>query len=467
MLLTRPAPGPPLAESLTPSCAKLLAQIGVLDAINRAGFVRSTGHTVRWGTDAERVERFADGGLGWQLSRADLDKVLLREAKAAGALVHRHASVRAVTAIPRGGSRISYEERGRVRHIDAPWVIDCTGRSGIMSRSGSARAPTGPRTIAIVGTWERRPHWHLADESHTHVESYPGGWAWSVPLSRTRRQVTVMLDPSRTDVARGSRLRLTYKEELARTTMIRDMTERAKFLGSPWARDASPYESAGSVRGRGRDRVLVAGDAASFVDPLSSYGVKKAMASAWLAAIVVHSALVDPAIEGPALEFFAARERAMVAGLRRQLDVLAREAASAHPAGYWDARGGSDVLDMAGDPDVAALRTDARVQAAFAAIRATPTLVLRRVWNVKREPRPVVRDDRVVLADHLIVPAFPDGIRYIRSVDLTVLAEVAPAHQDVPALFDAYNAAAPAVSIEDFLGALAVAVGKGILEIGG
>ena len=459
-LLTRPAPGPPLAESLTPSCAKLLARVGALDAINRAGFVRSTGHTVRWGDGAERVEPFAAGALGWQLSRADLDRVLLREAKAAGASIHRHASVRAVTAADGGASHVAFEERGRMREVAAQWVVDCTGRAGLMSRARSGRRVGGPRTTAIVGTWERRPHWALADESHTHVESYPGGWAWSVPLSRTRRQVTVMLDPSRTSVARGSRLRLTYREELARTTMIRAMCEGARFLGSPWARDASSYECESPVQGR----VLLTGDAASFADPLSSFGVKKALASAWLAAIAVHSASRNPAIETAALELFAARERAMAAGLRRQLDDLVREAATAHPTGFWGDRHGTDAVDAGGDPDVAALRADDSVRVAFETIRTRPTLELRSVSNVERQPRPVVIGDQVVLADHFIVSAFPSGIRYIRSVDLFVLADLAPRHHDVGALFDAYNHAAASVPIEDFVSALAVLAAKGILE---
>lgn len=459
VLLTRPAPGPPLAESLTPSCGKLLERIGVLDAMNGAVFIRSTGHTVRWGSGDERVERFAGGGLGWQVVRDGLDRVLLRRAKEAGAQVHRHASVRAVSELGGGALRVSYEERGRTRQLVARWVVDCTGRTGLMARAGSGRVVQGPRTIALVGVWERRPHWDVADESHTFVESYDGGWAWSVPVSRTRRQVTVMLDPSRTSVARGGRLRLTYREELARTTMIRGITEQARFLGSPWARDASSYECESAAQGR----VLLVGDAASFVDPLSSYGVKKALASAWLAAVVIHSALDDSKIEAAAVRLFASRERAMAAGLRRQLDELAREAASAHPAGFWGDRQGADAMDAAGDPDIAALRTDESVRTAFEAIRARPTLQLRLVSNVERRSLPVVDGDKVVLADHFILPAFPQGIRYIRSVDLITLAELAPGHRDVATLFDAYNGVAAPVLIEDLLGALAVLAGKGVL----
>jgi len=460
VLLTRPPPGPPLAESLTPSCGKVLEQIGVLEAINRAGFVRSTGHTVRWGGTAARVETFAHGEQGWQVLRTDLDRVLLREAKAAGAIVRGSASVRRVVPNGDGAWRISYEERGRTRHVTAPWVIDCSGRSGLMSRAKSGRVPTGPRTIAVVGLWDCRPNWALADESHTHVESYPGGWAWSVPVSKTRRQVTVMLDPRRTEVGRGSRLPSTYQQELAGTTMIGAMIERARPIGRPWARDASPYESEPAARGR----VLAAGDAASFVDPLSSYGVKKALASAWLAAVVVHSVVGDATLEEPALRLFATRERAMVAGLRRQLEQLSHEAELAHPTGFWGDRGGLDVVTGLGDPDVAALRLDADVSLAFDAIRNSASLALRHADGVRRERLPVVAGHTVSLSDHLVVPAFPAGIRYIRNVDLIVLADLAPRHSQVPELFDAYLAAAMPVPLPDFLGALAVLVGKGIVQ---
>lgn len=460
LLLTRPPRGPALAESLTPSCGKLLARIGVLEAINRAGFVRSTGHTVRWGASETRVESFGEGELGWQLLSNALDRVLLHQAQLAGVKVHRHANVRRVQPGSDGEWRVSYEERGTLRHLAVPWVIDCTGRSGLMSRAKSGRVAAGPRTMAIVGLWERRPGWQLANDTHTYVESYPGGWVWSVPVSRVRRQVTVMLDPSRTDIARGRRLPLTYREELARTSMMGGMIEQARSIGAPWARDASSY----SCEVPERARLLIAGDAASFVDPLSSFGVKKAMASGWLAAVVVHSVLSDATIEGPAMSMFAARERAMVTGLRRELGELAREAATAHPAEFWGNRVGPDVLANGGDPDVAALRNDADVVAAFEAIRTAATLGLCAASGVVREARPVVEGHTVRLRDHLVVPAFPQGIRYLRNVNLVELATLAPRHTEVPALYVAYCHEAGGAPIADVVGALAVLLAKGILR---
>jgi FADH2-dependent halogenase/halogenation protein CepH len=460
LLLTRPPRGPALAESLTPSCGKLLEQIGVRDAIDREDFVRSTGHTVKWGDEPARVELFGTGERGWQLLSDDLDRVLLREARRAGAAVHRHANVRSVVPAADGDWRVTYEERDAQQHVSASWVIDCTGRSGLMSRAGSGRREGGLRTMAMVGVWERRPHWALEHETHTYVESYSGGWAWSVPVSRRRRQVTVMVDPSRTDVAHGRRLPTTYREELARAPMIHAMTSMARPIGTPWARDASPYACDAPASAR----LLVAGDAASFVDPLSSFGVKKAMASGWLAAVAIHSVYVDPSIEDAAMRLVAARERSMVAGLQRQLATLARDAAQAHPTGFWGQRADGDPITLNGDPDLSAFRSDPSVQRAFNELRAREQLAVVAGAEVSRVQQPMVEGHTVVLREHLVTSAFPDGLRYLRNVDVTLLAGLAPSATDVPTLYEAYCARAHAVPITDVVSALAVLIATGIVR---
>jgi 2-polyprenyl-6-methoxyphenol hydroxylase-like FAD-dependent oxidoreductase len=438
----------------------LLERVGVLGAINRAGFVRSTGHTVKWAGSDVRVERFPNGAYGWQVSRDALDRVLLRTAQQAGARVSRGASVRRIV---RDGNtwQVAYEFRGRLRYLSASRVIDCTGRSGLMSRRDAGRVSTSPQTMALVGMFERRPHWHLDDASHTYVESYAGGWAWSVPVSRTRRQVTVMLDPSHTRVSKGQRLLATYRRELARTTLIRAIADQGRLVSAPWAREASTYTCESPVR----DGVLLAGDAASFVDPLSSFGVKKAIASAWLAAVATHTALTDADLEADAQRLFCERERAMVDGLGQQLRGLATDAAGVHASEFWSDRAHWQDRVSTIEPDVDALRYDEGVRAAFETIRASESLSLRRAVDVRRVWRPVVVDHLVQRREHLCVPAFPDGLRYLRNVDALHLLDLAPRYGQVPELYDAYQRTAPPVPLEDFLGVLAVLIAKGVLRI--
>ncbi|MGH7617536.1 MAG: NAD(P)/FAD-dependent oxidoreductase, partial [Gemmatimonadaceae bacterium] len=207
------------------------------------------------------------------------------------------------------------------------------------------------------------------------------------------------------------------------------------------------------------------GDAASFVDPLSSFGVKKALASAWLAAIVVHSALTDAAAASPALDLFEERERSMYEHLRHASAALSREAAGAHETPFWSARGDAALTAPTGEWDVSELRADSRVHAAFEELKRRESIRLRPADSLEVVTRPVVRGRRVVLEDHLSGPAVPTAVRFCRNVDLVVLARLAPGFDQVPDLFDAYNRGAPPAPLPDFLGALSTLVGLGMLTL--
>jgi len=448
----------------------LLERAGVRAAIDDAGFVRATGNTVWWGTPEPRVEAFAAGALGWQVGRDRFDRLLLGEARQAGARIVHPAAVRDVIlgAGDDGTSIVHFESRGRPSSLRARWVLDCTGRAGLLARREWRRADPAGRTLALAGVWHQRGGWAgLADDTHTLVESYDGGWAWSVPASRERRYATVMVDPAMTDVrAVGGAAGLTgvYTEELAKAPRlerhVRSGGRGPRLAGAPFARDASSYDAARVTE----DGMLLVGDAASFIDPLSSYGVKKALASAWLASVVVHTALVDGAMRGPALELYERRERAVYDALRRRLAELSRDALGSEGAEFWRARSAGDHGED-GEPDVAAFRRDPDVLAALDAMRQRSSVALRPSMRLARVDRPTVRGDRVALEEHLVVPAFRDGIRYIRSFDLVTIVALAPAYDQVPDLFAAYNRAASPAPLPDFLGALSVAVGKGMLDL--
>ncbi len=167
VLVTKPSSNAAdLPESIPPSTRKLFDVLGVLDAVDRAGFVRSTGNTVWWGGDA-RVEPFAGGGTGWQVTARPFAALLLDAARAAGVVVES-GSLDAASARARG----------------AAFVLDCTGRSGIIARDEGVRVAEAARhTVAIIARWRASHGFAVPDASHTLIESYQDGWAWSVPLA--------------------------------------------------------------------------------------------------------------------------------------------------------------------------------------------------------------------------------------------------------------------------------------------
>jgi flavin-dependent dehydrogenase len=431
-----------LGESIPPSANKLLAEIGAIDAIAGTGFLPWRGNTVWWADGPARVESFGDNASGYQVVRRKFDELLRRLAVSAGAEIRQ----------------------GRVTDADiasAAIVIDASGRAGILARRRELRVEgTGPRTIAVAGTWRSAGGWPgVHDDSHTLVASYADGWAWSVPVGPQLRQFSVMVDPARTSLARGGASREVYLAEIAKPRPFAPLLANADLVDGPWGADASVY-SARRYSGPG---FLLVGDAGSAIDPLSSFGVKKALASAWLGAIAAHTALVRPAMADQALAFFDRRERDVFAAAQRQAARFATDAAAqvAHP--YWTARAESSIDDD-GELDANDLFADAGVQKAFADLRARSSVSLTRGRDVNVEPRAAVRGREIVLEPHIVTPAWPRGIRYLRNVDLVYLLQLAPQHRDVGDICAAVLQSSPHVALPDVLGALSVLVATGALR---
>src|SRR5207237_411899 len=119
----------------------------------------------------------------------------------------------------------------------------------------------------LVGEWVSED-WDLPDPTHTVVEAYERGWAWSVPVSPRLRHAGLMIDGPSPRGSGGRALADAYRAEMARTSAL-DRLLRDASLERVWACDASTYAS-DTYAG---PQFLLVGDAGSFIDPLSSYGV--------------------------------------------------------------------------------------------------------------------------------------------------------------------------------------------------
>jgi flavin-dependent dehydrogenase len=430
-ILTAPPSRHSLAECLPPSTQKVFQFLGIQHAVEAAGFYRTTGNTVWWGRSARRVELYPEGA-GYQVLRRDFDRLLLTLAQSAGARLQI------------GGPA-----------PQARFVLDCSGRAGVIARRYRVK-PKNLRTVALCGVWRSQAGWKLPDATHTLVETYSDGWAWSVPLPGSVRQVAFMVDPVETRLLRGKGLASAYRAEMAKTKTFRRVFARSTLESAPWGCDASPYSSL-QYCGPG---FLLAGDAASFIDPLSSFGVKKAMVSAWIGAVVANTCLRKPAIEETALHFFDERERAIYAGYRDQSRRWSMALSAAEGQPFWSTRSDSD-----GEPPAAGVDAE-EVRAALSVLRQHAAIHLRRAENVIVRAVPAIDGCEIVLRNALVAPGSESPIDFIAGVDACALAAMAPHHNQVPALFEAYNHACPAVGLPHFLTALSTLVARKILVAG-
>jgi 2-polyprenyl-6-methoxyphenol hydroxylase-like FAD-dependent oxidoreductase len=192
-----------LAESLPPSTRKVMAAVGIVDAVERSGACRNVGNAVWWGSGDGRVEDFDAPGdaTGLQVWRPEFDRLLAAEARAAGAGWTNGNVTDVDFDDPSGDVLTTVVTAQGTRRIASQFVVDASGRSGVLARSGRQPLP-GRRTHAWIGTWTCPTRSALAAETRTLVETTDQGWVWSVPTSTTERCVTVMVDPDRSTFAR-------------------------------------------------------------------------------------------------------------------------------------------------------------------------------------------------------------------------------------------------------------------------
>jgi flavin-dependent dehydrogenase len=463
LVLTKPADvARGAAESLPPSTLKLLATIGVLESVDAAGFYRTTGNTVWWGMREGHVEPFDAAGAapGYQVFRPEFDRVLLTAAADAGAEVIRDAHVRRVQTTGDTCALVEYQCEGqRPTAVTCRFALDASGRAGVIARRGFRRHEHAFLTQAFVGEWACEPAWGLPDNSHTLVETYEDGWAWSVPLSATIRQVGVAVDGATTRVRRGPTLALTYRAQIAKTRQLNRLIAGAT-LGRVWACDASLYSS---HRYAG-PQFLLLGDAASSIDPLSSFGVKKALASAWTGAVAVHTCLMYPDRQAIALDFFSNREQQVYSANLQRSCAFAREAYARHPHPFWAERAEIKVVAADGDVDEETLFRAPDVQAAFHRLKESPAIELSLSSGIGVTQRALIHDREIMLDQAFSLPEAPGGLRFLAGVDLVKLAEMACHHHQVPDLFETYCRVCGPVPLPSLLGSLSVLLAKGVLE---
>lgn len=412
VIITRESRRPSLAETIPPSTNRLFR---LLEIDNQFGY-RTTGTTSWWGSDEARVESYPEPGC--QVVRSEFDGALLDLAVQSGVIVRE------------GSVRSGAEVRAR-------FLLDCSGRNGVLARQGLRINEPGHRTVAICGIWTGS--WPMVDSTHTLIESYEDGWAWSVPVSPKRRFVAFMVD-------QASGLFATYRAKLAKTRMLRSMLDGSFLEHQPWACDASLYH-ASTYSG---PEFLLIGDAGSAVDPLSSFGVKKAMSSAWLGAVVVNTCLRRPEMASIALDYFNTRERQVYADHLRQTTAHFREIAVRQPHPFWTGRSeGSEQAEIA---------------SALEDLRRSPEINLRRHGLIGVGRAPQIRGREIVLEEKLVIPGLPSGLEYLLGVHLPKLVAISEQHTQIPDLFEAYNRVAEPVALPNFLSALSVLLAKRVLR---
>jgi flavin-dependent dehydrogenase len=415
-----------VGESLPSSIRVVFSTLG-LELPAEIVVRRPPAHLVYWGE--------MQGGRSWaDLSeressllvwRGPFDHFLREQAREAGVRL----SPDAVSRVDR--SRGSVEVRtvaGAV--LRSRFFVDATGRAGVLARS-FRRKERGFRTLALTG------HFRTGEgEPPTLIEAFEDGWIWTAPLANGLRDVTVMLDAPEA----GSNRSALFTSAIGRARNVSSLVSGAELEGAIRGIDATPYDS----RRFCDENVLLAGDAASFLDPLSAHGVHKAMDGAILAAVAAHTILErSQRAAADAAEFYNRREEEIFRITTRRLRGLYRQESRFAARPFWRRRS----------------EGEAAVDPPRSSPRSLPNRSLPLQGTAALREAPVVEGDFIERREVLIASGRERPVRFLGTVCLPDL------YKDVVATGNALEAArrSPA-GVERALAAVEWLYREGYLE---
>lgn len=298
-------PRPHIGESLLPGVLPYLDALGVREEIERAGFERKEGQTFVWGRDRTPWEiDFRELDVypyAYFVDRGRFDQILFDHARRSGAEAREESTVTRLLFERGRAVGVSYRSKdGEEREERARFVIDASGQSALTARGGDLIRPVrGLKNVALWSYWEGAAR--LPDHRRAHIltTSVPEGWIWVIPLGDRTSVGVVTSRATRADRdAQGATA--WYEGVIQRSEPVRALLAGAKRIeGVTGARDWS-YR-ARRVAGPG---ILLAGDAACFIDPILSTGVHLAMTAGYWSAACVHSALAEPRHEAFLARFY-------------------------------------------------------------------------------------------------------------------------------------------------------------------
>jgi flavin-dependent dehydrogenase len=223
----------------------------------------------------------------FQVDRAKLDAHLLKLAQAAGCELWRPAKVNRCDLRGADGQSLGVNCDGEERELRCRWVVDATGRASFLARKlGHFRANTEHPINAVwarfsgVKDWdsyewrEKFPQYAAAARTGrawaTNHLMGPGWWCWIIPLKGGDYSAGLVYDSRIFSLPDGVSLGERLHSHLRSHPVGREIFREAKVIEhDARAYSALPYYAA-QVCGEGW---AIAGDAASFIDPLYSPGL--------------------------------------------------------------------------------------------------------------------------------------------------------------------------------------------------
>ncbi len=303
-----------IGESLLPYNRRIFAELGLLPKLEAAGFPRKLGAQFHLGNGRKsalfvfRNGRFTRETEAIQVERATFDHILLTHASESGVEVREGWTVHRFREGPAGVEIEASSDQGESARFQADWLVDGSGRGNMTgNQEGTRVSHKRHRRVAIFGHFEgvRVDTGDAAGD--TVIVRLADRWFWLIPLPAGKVSVGLVLDA--THLSAQPSVADLFAADVARTPPVRERMADARLLGPlQKTADFSYYN-----RRLAGQRLLRAGDAAGFMDPIFSAGVYLAMFSGQAAAQTLLAVTAHP---GERVRRFARYDRRIMRAMR-------------------------------------------------------------------------------------------------------------------------------------------------------
>ncbi len=280
------------SEYMSPEAVRILARLGVVENLEKAGAFPLEGMKVTGPRGATAHGRFALAGYhpfrptGLSISRRILDHELLAAARAAGAAVLERTRVEELL-YDRGGVAgvVVRDHAGRRHSLRARLTVGADGLRSVVARRLGRRSHGTSRRMAFVAHVARVPDMGPSAELHFREHGYLG----LNQIGQDQTNVALVVPAERAAHARGGMERF-FSDTLAEFPGVRDRVEAGEVVRPILATGPFAVWSAKVIA----PGALLVGDAADFFDPATGDGIYCALRGAELVTDTAAAALSLP-----------------------------------------------------------------------------------------------------------------------------------------------------------------------------
>jgi flavin-dependent dehydrogenase len=269
-----------IGESILPQNFPLVQELGIEPALRRLPHLDKFGAEFGMGDDSNTTRFNFDSALipgsrTFNIERDHFDKMLMDEARAAGAEVRENSAVREIARLTHGDVSV-VTTTGQT--LSAKVLLDASGHGTVVGRHLGLRKPVADTNLHKVAYFE---HFNDVerlpgdDDGHPSIIMTSEGWFWLIGLSERKTSVGFVTYPEfikRVGVPANRMLQWA----VARCPLVRHRMRNA--IGVATNRVLADFSY--TCKPFAGDGYFLVGDAACFLDPIFSTGVTLAMTSA-------------------------------------------------------------------------------------------------------------------------------------------------------------------------------------------